>query len=386
MPSTREPRVLIVGGGPSGAACGIELARQGAEVRVFERGAPHREKVCGDGLNFDTQKALKRLGLFDAVRKKALAIPRAVIYGYRGEEIPIAETFLTLQRSEFDQILRDSVEASGGRVRYETRIDQVQVASDGVCVRDRVGNTCEGDVLVLATGVRTKLAESLGFAFRFRSAVALRGYVPNVHGVNAYLFWLSRDVSPGYAWAFPCPDGTLNLGVVNFESGRPERGLHEQLRAFTQQTARRIIDDADFVRRPKGYTLRTGLRRQPNYADRVLLVGENVDCTYDLSGEGIGKAMESGLLAAETILQASHPYGCEALAPYQQQLMETCARFHNGYRTAMAVMRHSAGNFFFTKLLAHSAKARTALAAIIKEEQYPDVLFSARGLLKTLLF
>ena len=35
----------------------------------------------------------------------------------------------------------------------------------------------------------------------------------------------------------------------------------------------------------------------------MLATGEAVGSTYDFSGEGIGKAMETGLLAARAILQ-----------------------------------------------------------------------------------
>ena len=381
-----KPKVLIVGGGPAGAACGIELARRGIEAVVFERGAPYREKVCGDGLNFDAQKALKRLGLFEAVKKRAQIIPRAVIHGYRGEEIAIDETFWVLQRSELDQLLRDEFERLGGRVAYGSRVEEVEVTSRGVEIGDRSGNGCGGDVLVLATGVRTQLAESLGFTFRFRTAAALRGYMPNTRGVDAYLFYLSRELSPGYAWAFPCPDGALNVGVIYFESQKPEKNLHELLRIFTRKTARGILDGSGFIRRPMGFQLRTGLRRDRNYADRVLLVGENVSCTYDLSGEGIGKAMESGILAAETITGAAPPYGRRDLAPYQERLMETSDRFHRGYTTAMRVMGNPIGNFLFTQLLARSSKAKATLTSIVKEERYPQEIFSVRGLLKTLMF
>ena len=37
----------------------------------------------------------------------------------------------------------------------------------------------------------------------------------------------------------------------------------------------------------------------------LLVVGEAAGLTYSFSGEGIGKALESGLLAAEVVLDAS---------------------------------------------------------------------------------
>ncbi len=51
--------VLVVGGGPAGAAAGFWLARLGHDVTVIERKKFPREKTCGDGL---TPRAVKELG------------------------------------------------------------------------------------------------------------------------------------------------------------------------------------------------------------------------------------------------------------------------------------------------------------------------------------
>ena len=50
--------IAVIGAGPAGAAAAIRAARAGATVRVFERAAPGRDKVCGDGL---TPRAVQKL-------------------------------------------------------------------------------------------------------------------------------------------------------------------------------------------------------------------------------------------------------------------------------------------------------------------------------------
>ena len=51
--------VLVVGGGPAGAAAAYWLARHGHDVTVVERKTFPREKTCGDGL---TPRAVHQLG------------------------------------------------------------------------------------------------------------------------------------------------------------------------------------------------------------------------------------------------------------------------------------------------------------------------------------
>ena len=55
--------VLVVGGGPAGAAAGYWLARHGHDVTVVEKQAFPREKTCGDGLTPRAVKQLADMGL-----------------------------------------------------------------------------------------------------------------------------------------------------------------------------------------------------------------------------------------------------------------------------------------------------------------------------------
>ena len=56
----------------------------------------------------------------------------------------------------------------------------------------------------------------------------------------------------------------------------------------------------------------------------VMLIGDAAGLAYSQSGEGIRPAIESGLMAAATILNADGSYARDRLAPYEQQL---AARF-----------------------------------------------------------
>ena len=55
--------VLVVGGGPGGAAAAYHLARHGVDVTVVDRATFPREKVCGDGLTPRAVASLLRIGI-----------------------------------------------------------------------------------------------------------------------------------------------------------------------------------------------------------------------------------------------------------------------------------------------------------------------------------
>ena len=56
--TSRTHDVLVVGGGPSGAACAYWLAEAGHDVLLVEKKRFPREKTCGDGL---TPRAVRQL-------------------------------------------------------------------------------------------------------------------------------------------------------------------------------------------------------------------------------------------------------------------------------------------------------------------------------------
>ena len=56
-------QVLVVGGGPSGAACAYWLADAGHDVLLLEKKHYPREKTCGDGLTPRSVKQLHDIGL-----------------------------------------------------------------------------------------------------------------------------------------------------------------------------------------------------------------------------------------------------------------------------------------------------------------------------------
>src|SRR5580698_876949 len=71
-PASVAPRhcdVLVVGGGPSGAACAYWLASAGHDVVLVEKKRYPREKTCGDGLTPRSVRQLYDLGLADEMVK-----------------------------------------------------------------------------------------------------------------------------------------------------------------------------------------------------------------------------------------------------------------------------------------------------------------------------
>ena len=67
MPAAHRHDVLVIGGGPAGAAAGHWLGRAGRDVVIVEKKTFPREKTCGDGLTPRAVTQLQAMGLEEKI-------------------------------------------------------------------------------------------------------------------------------------------------------------------------------------------------------------------------------------------------------------------------------------------------------------------------------
>src|SRR5712691_7121012 len=113
--------VLIVGAGPAGAVAAIVLARAGARVRLLDRAAFPRPKLCGDTINPGTLMALRHLDLAGAVDESGLRVDGMRVTGPTGVVIegryPDGLYGRAMLRRDLDWALVERAVAEG--VRFE---------------------------------------------------------------------------------------------------------------------------------------------------------------------------------------------------------------------------------------------------------------------------
>ena len=120
--------VIIVGGGPAGAAMAWVLAKQGVKVAVLERVQFPREKVCGDFVEPSGLRLLARMGVLSEIeRRDRLRITRTRIYfgpklTYKGDiryyelQEDDIDYGLIIPRHELDTVLLEAARQASARV------------------------------------------------------------------------------------------------------------------------------------------------------------------------------------------------------------------------------------------------------------------------------
>ena len=395
--------VLVIGAGPAGSACAQALARSGQQVLLVDQHDFPRDKICGDGLIADTHAAFKRLGVFDEVAALATPVQHLRCVGPRGGHVDVPGTLSVLPRKVLDHDLVRAAQRAGAQLLTPLRFDAPLLDGDRVVgARFRTAQGSSKDSpheiharwVVLATGAVPQGLMASGLCERQSpSGIALRGYVRNPALVGQItqmqIVWHPR-LRGGYGWIFPAPGGLFNIGTGMTGSRAAESGkgmrklnLRQMFDTFcaVYAPAAALMQGGELQGEIKGAPLRCSLRGARWSRPGLLVAGEAAGTTYAFSGEGIGKAMESGLLAAEALL-----HDAQAAAPAVQQRylagMQTLAPQFKLYDAASRVNEHPWLADLVIWRARRSPRILARLSGVLEETQNPGRLFSLRGVRK----
>jgi flavin-dependent dehydrogenase len=363
---------------------------------LCDRSVFPRDKACGDGLIADSIAALKTLGLDRAVADAAYRTSGLLTISPGGIEVRFQNTFWVLPRLSFDQILFSAATDAGAR--FEHLIVEAPLAEKGRIAgvtgrRPRGGEqvTLRAPLTLLATGGAAGILKKFDERARSdASGVAIRTYArPRGESIDELVISLERDLLPGYAWAFPVPGGLLNVGVGALRGrgvGGDGRNLRQRLDALLagEGLLGRLLGPQDSTTPYQGAPLRTGLTGSRFSTPGLAIIGEAAGTTYSLTGEGIGKAMESGMLAADLAIAADGA-ALPHIGPDYARIMRE--RYAARFRTYDVAQRWNTFPFitdFFARRANESRWVHERLTRVITEQALPTNVFSARTIWRLL--
>jgi menaquinone-9 beta-reductase len=392
--------VLVVGAGPAGSACAQMLARAGLDVVLCDQHDFPRDKVCGDGLIPDAHRALARLGVLDDVLAHARSARHVGCIAPHGGRVEVPARLAVLPRRELDDIVRSAAMAAGARWLAPARFDAPlldacgRVAGARLRLADGSRHELRARWTVLATGAAAVALIAAGVCVqRAPSGFALRGYVRN-EAMAARITGLEvvwhRALRRGYGWIFPCGAGMFNVGVGithgqdRGQAARPELNLRELFAAFTRlhAPARELLRGGTQLGALKGAPLRCSLEGARWSRPGLLVAGEAAGSTYLFTGEGIGKALETGMLAAEALVEGGEDAAVRSR--YEAALAALKPRFA-AYAQANRINEHPWLADLVIWRARRSAHIVGRLAGVLEETHNPAKLVSPRGLARLIL-
>jgi flavin-dependent dehydrogenase len=257
--------------------------------------------------------------------------------------------------------------------------------------------------VVLATGAQPQSMQAAALCQRRSpSGIALRGYIRHTgmtNEINTMQFICNKALKNGYGWIFPGPDGIFNIGVgfmkanLNGKSQHKnsEQNLNQVFKAFCENypPAAKLVEEGLWLETLRGAPLRCSLTGSKPSRPGLLATGEAIGSTYSLTGEGIGKALETGILCADSLLSGQE-------GPLSDKT-EECVRQHYESRLRKLLPKYkiyerAAKIYAYPWLIniliwraRHSPKLLQHMAGVISETSDPSRLFTWRGLRRILL-
>ncbi|MFX1449371.1 MAG: NAD(P)/FAD-dependent oxidoreductase [Promethearchaeota archaeon] len=309
--------VIIVGAGPAGSTCAIELAKNGAHVILLEKSAIGRYKPCAGGLLGDNEKEFGKLP--NTIRQQPI---NQVIIGTKdsiGKILPIheGETFGTLvYRTEYDRYLAESAQSAGAELYTETEAISANRFNDRIeieaSLKEGEKKSFSSDFLVIATGLSSsKIQRSLGIEYpkevvncvQAEFTIADNIIEERFGGGDIEIYWDARGIaSHGYAWIFTKPGG-LTVGVLDYyikvERLKKIIEKHPVISPRLQGAKPLLIENRHYWAAP----IPDRIVEYTNYP-RTLVIGDAAGFVDRMNYEGIYYARKSGKIAAEVISKA----------------------------------------------------------------------------------
>lgn len=293
-----DHEVIIVGGGPAGAAAAWELVRGGVDCLILDQETFPREKLCAGWI---TPEVLKDLDFAaDDYPHRFLTFDSLQI-AIKGIRFPFHSPQHSIRRFEFDQWL---LERSGARF-HQHRVRQVKrlPAAEGY----EIDGQFRCRYLIGAGGTRCPVYRELFKAeaprLRELQIVTQELEFPfKAPGDDCHLWFFCHGL-PGYSWYVPKENGYLNVGI-GAVAGRLKGSGHD-IKQHWQELISDLIKarllDAD-PGEPGGYSYFLRASRPAPRSGNAFVIGDAAGLATRDMCEGIGPAVQSGLMAARTIL------------------------------------------------------------------------------------
>ena len=316
--------VIVVGGGPAGAATAFLLARAGVPVTILDRAHFPRDKPCSEYMSPQASRILDAMGALQQIERSGAAhlagmrirAPSGTTFhgrfadveGFRGYR----DRGLALRRTILDQLLLDRARAVGAIVREGVRVTALRRDPNGrvigVDAIDASGERCalSASIVVGADGLRSIVARRLDLAAT-RFAQPRVAFVTHFAGIEMSDSGEMHVEQDGYLGLADVGGGLTNVAVVVPRSRAREASGDPAAFVDAWISRRRHVAPRFAAAVRVTPVLATGpfaSAARRSWAPGAALVGDAADFFDPFTGEGIYAALRGAELLAPRIIDA----------------------------------------------------------------------------------
>ena len=309
--------VLVVGGGPAGAAVAALVATKGAKVVLLERDKFPRDKVCGEFLSAEGCGVLARLNMLQTIKSLgARPMTRCLLSDAKGRSVTsdLPQAALGISRGTLDTLLLAKARAAGVTVLEETQAVAPILEKQTVKGITTKSDAYRAKLVIAADGRRSMLQRALNPAI----GDPLKTTPESWFGFGAHFSDTTRGLGSrielfvfegGYAGLGPIEGGRLDLALIarvdalRACGNAPARLFDERIKK-NPLLATRLEHALQLSPWRAVGPLKFGTRKPASHG--ALFLGDAAGTIDPFSGEGISNALVAAELAVPFVERALH--------------------------------------------------------------------------------
>ncbi|MBZ5494529.1 MAG: NAD(P)/FAD-dependent oxidoreductase [Acidobacteriia bacterium] len=318
--------LIVVGAGPAGSACAITAARVGAKVLLLEKDRFPRQKVCGEFVSPESLGLLN--GFLEDGRFQSCpqVVSSRIFLDNKTLVIPVSPAAQSIPRFDLDPALFAAAKSAG--VTAHEGVAVVEVQQNTIFHVRTAENTYSTRAVVNATGRWSKLTQ-FDVAGKDRW-IGLKAHFTEPsppQTVDLHFF------PGGYCGVTPVGPNSINAcAMVRADAAHTledvftkEPHLYQRSRAW-QPLFPSVTTSPLYFHEPE------------TESDGMFLAGDAAGFIDPFAGDGISLALQSGTLAAQSILPLLQG-SCLLKQAHQQYRAAYRQRFAPAFRNAARLRR-----------------------------------------------
>lgn len=338
---TQNFDVIIIGAGPAGTTCALQLSQYNLRVALVDKSNFPRDKICGDAIPGPAFKALHSIskefgGLMNDFQDgQNITASKVISPSNQSFTINWFTKSYNSKRLDFDNFLFQLVrEKSNTEIFEGVKVNNIisHIGNVEIVGQNQLGKPVklQSKILIGADGTNGISAKKL-IDFQMdknHHCAAVRAYVEGIKEMesNTNEFYLIKNFTPGYFWIFPLKNGLANIGFgmlskeISINRVSLKKALKEIIRSHPELKVR--FEGAKFLSEIKGFGLPLGSRFSKISGEGFMLCGDAGSLIDPLQGHGIDKAMWSGKWAAEQAIKCirKNQFDAEFMSNYDRKV------------------------------------------------------------------
>lgn len=282
---------VIIGGGPAGLCTAVNLLSHGVSCCIIDKAVFPREKICAGVLTIKTREKINSIFRgFPWEDLKCSTISKLKIQ-FRNTSIGtynLKYPYVIVNRAQFDYELMKYFLRMNGKLMENERSYKINISDNNIILSD--GTIIQYDFLVGADGINSRIRKFIDPLYKPK-ALCIQAFTEP----DSCPEYVSADfgyIHSGYCWNIP-RGNKLGIGVAG-----SIKELNNIKKTFTTQAAIYEIGKKDI----RSWPLSCGNYVRKPINKNIILVGDAAGLVDPVTGEGIYYAIESGILAADSIV------------------------------------------------------------------------------------